>query len=83
MLDCGALTLAIGLSILLLGAHGALYGQQIRGSTVGNVTDAAGSAVPESQITVKDEGTGIEFKTRADAFGTYTVPDCRAEPSAR
>jgi hypothetical protein len=67
----------IGLSILLLGAHFDLYGQQIRGLIVGNVTDASGSAVPEAQITVRDEGTGIEFKTTADAFG-YTVPDLPA-----
>src|SRR5271165_2614993 len=51
-------------SMLLLGANVALYGQQIAGSIVGNVTDASGSAVPEAQITVKNEGTGIEFKTR-------------------
>ena len=68
----------IGLSILLLGANVALYGQQITGSIVGNVTDVSGSAVPEAQITVKNEGTGTEFKTRADAFGTYTVPDLLA-----
>ena len=43
----------IGLSMLLLGANVALYGQQIAGSIVGNVTDAPGSAVPEAQITVK------------------------------
>jgi hypothetical protein len=65
----------IGLSMLLLGANVALSGQQIAGSIVGNVTDAPGSAVPEAQITVKNEGTGIEFKARTDAFGTYTVPD--------
>ena len=68
----------IGLSMLLLGANVALYGQQIAGSIVGNVTDAPGSAVPEAQITVKNEGTGIEFKARTDAFGTYTVPDLLA-----
>ena len=65
----------VGLSMLLLAANVALHGQQIRGSIVGNVTDVPGSAVPEAQITVKNEGTGIEFKTRTDGSGTYTVPD--------
>ncbi len=67
-----------GLSILWLGASVALYGQQIRGSIVGNVNDSSGAAVPSAQITVKNEGTGIESKTTTGATGTYTVPDLLA-----
>jgi Carboxypeptidase regulatory-like domain len=66
------------LSIVLLGASSALLGQQITGSIVGNFTDPSGLAVPDVQITVKNEGTGIEFHTRTDASGTYTVPDLLA-----
>jgi hypothetical protein len=66
------------LSLWLLGAIAPLYGQEIRGSIVGNVTDSTGAAVPGTQITVKNEGTGIESKTRTDASGTYTVPDLLA-----
>ena len=57
---------------------GTLYGQNIRGSIVGNVTDSSGAAVPGTRITVKNEGTGIESKTTTDASGTYTVPDLLA-----
>src|SRR5207247_2905062 len=63
------------LALLLPRAGIALYGQNIRGSIVGNVTDSSGAVVPGAQITVKNEGTGIEFKTTTDAGGTYTVPD--------
>jgi carboxypeptidase family protein len=66
------------LSLFLLGASVALYGQEIRGSIVGNVTDSTGAAVPGTQITIKNEGTGIVYKTTTDASGTYTVPDLLA-----
>ena len=67
-----------GLSILLMGASVALYGQEIRGSIVGNVTDASGAAVPGTRVTVRNEGTGIASATTTDASGTYTVPDLLA-----
>lgn len=63
------------LALLYLGAAVALYGQEIRGSIVGNVTDSTGAAVPQAHITVKNEGTGIESRTATDGSGTYTIPD--------
>jgi len=66
------------LALLFLGATVALYGQEIRSSIVGNVTDSSGAAVPQTQITVKNEGTGIESKTTTGGAGTYTVPDLLA-----
>lgn len=66
------------LAIMGLVAAAALYGQEIRGSIVGNVTDPTGAVVPGAQITVKNEGTGIEWKTATDTSGTYTVPDLLA-----
>ena len=68
----------LSLALLYLGATVALYGQEIRGSIVGNVTDSTGAAVPQAQITVKNEGTGIESKTATDGSGTYTIPDLLA-----
>jgi len=67
-------------TLVLLWMSGAvgLYGQDIRGSIVGNVTDSSNAAVPRIQITVRNEGTGIEYKTTTDASGTYTVPDLLA-----
>lgn len=66
------------LALLYLGAAVALYGQEIRGSIVGNVTDSSGAVVPAVQITVRNEGTGIESKTTTGGAGTYTVTDLLA-----
>ncbi len=66
------------LALLWLSAGGALYGQEIRGSIVGNVTDPSGAGVPAAQITIRNEGTGIETKVTTGAAGTYTVPDLLA-----
>jgi Carboxypeptidase regulatory-like domain len=61
-----------------LGTGVALYGQNIRGNIVGNVTDQSGAAVPGANISVTNEGTGITVKTTTGATGTYTVPNLLA-----
>src|SRR5690242_147693 len=66
------------LALFWLSAGVALYGQNIRGSIVGNVTDSSGAAIPGAQITVTNQGTGIAVKTTTDSTGTYTVPDLLA-----
>src|SRR5437016_10693402 len=67
-----------GLIVIWLGAGVALYGQNIRGAIVGNVTDSAGAVNLGEQITVTNQGTCIAVKTTTDAAGTYTVPDLLA-----
>jgi len=66
------------LALLWLGAAFALYGQNIRGSIVGNVTDPSGAAVPGNDVTATNQGTGIVVKATTGAAGTYTVPDLLA-----
>ena len=66
------------LVFLWLGVSGALHGQQIRGSIVGNVTDSSGAAVPGADVTVTNQGTGIAVKTTTGTAGTYTVPNLLA-----
>ncbi len=58
---------------LLLGVSGS-YAQIITSSIVGEVTDASGASVPEAQITVTNQDTGISAKTVADSSGVYSVP---------
>ena len=52
--------------------------QNISSSILGLVTDASGAAVPEAQITVTNEGTGISLKTLADTSGAYSMPNRQA-----
>ncbi len=52
--------------------------QNISSSILGLVTDASGAAVPEAQITVTNEGTGISLKTLADSSGAYSVTNLQA-----
>src|SRR5436309_15345188 len=66
------------LVLLGLGVAVALYGQQIRGSIVGNVTDSSGAAVPGADVSVTNEGTGIAVKTTTDTTGTYAVAELLA-----
>src|SRR5439155_2596869 len=66
------------IALVLLGAGVALYGQNIRGSIVGNVSDSSGAVVPGAQIKVTNQETGIAVKPTTDASGTYTVPDLLA-----
>jgi len=67
-----------GLIVIWLGADVALYGQNIRGAIVGNVTDSSGAAVPGADVSVTNEGTGIAVKTTTDTTGTYAVADLLA-----
>jgi hypothetical protein len=66
------------LALMCLAIAVPLHAQEIRGFIVGNVTDTSGAAVPGTRITVKNEGTGIEYSTTTDSSGTYTVPDLLA-----
>ena len=57
----------------LVGVHA--YSQNITGYIVGNVTDASGSAVPGTVITVRNVGTGVSVTAAVDSSGTYSVPN--------
>jgi outer membrane receptor protein involved in Fe transport len=47
---------------------------QSTGSIGGTVTDAAGSTVPNANVSVKNQATGEEHSTRSDISGIYLVP---------
>ena len=52
-----------------------LLAQNISSTIIGLITDASGASVPEAQVTVTNEGTGISFTTKADSSGAYSVPN--------
>jgi len=47
--------------------------QNVTSGIVGNVRDSSGAAIPAAGVTVTNEGTGIETKTKTGADGEYTV----------
>ncbi len=54
------------------------YGQGSTSSLSGTVTDPNGAVVAGATITVKDNGTGAEFKAVTASNGTFTVPTLNA-----
>ncbi len=51
----------------------AVFGQTTAQLT-GLVTDSTGAVIPEAQVTVSNQQTGIEREVRSGAAGSYTVP---------
>ena len=66
-------------AVLTLFAASALA-QNITGTIVGNVTDASGSAVPGTVITVLNIATGAKVSASVDASGAYSIPNLFAGP---
>ena len=50
------------------------WAQLLQGTIDGNVTDASQAAVAGARVAVKEEGTGFERETVANAAGIYTLP---------
>ncbi len=70
-LNRSAVLAILALALLVPGT----IAQNITSSIVGSVTDASGAAIPEAQINIINEGTGLTFKTMADSSGVYSVPN--------
>ncbi|MEI9968067.1 MAG: carboxypeptidase-like regulatory domain-containing protein [Terracidiphilus sp.] len=51
----------------------ALHGQAT-GSFTGNVDDKSGSAIPEANVAITSQATGLERDTKTDSSGHYLVP---------
>ena len=64
-----------GLLILLTACSLLAFGQVSSTSSLsGSVIDPTGAVVPGADITVRNEGTGSEFKVISAENGTFTVP---------
>lgn len=48
------------------------FGQQVFGSIYGTVTDATGSAVPNSKVTITDQNKGSKVETVTNESGNYS-----------
>src|SRR5438552_13366827 len=51
-----------------------LLAQGDRGTITGTVTDSSGQVVPNAEIVILNEGTGIQAATKTGDAGTYTIP---------
>jgi hypothetical protein len=73
-------SLRLTLFALLLLAYGnsLLNAQLITSTIVGQVTDSTGAIVPDVEIKVTNEGTGIAVDTTTGTAGAYTVPNLYA-----
>jgi outer membrane receptor protein involved in Fe transport len=67
---CAALLAAV---MLMFGVAG-LRAQQVTGRILGNVLDASGSAVPNAQITITNQETGVVRNTVSTSDGLYADP---------
>ena len=56
----------------------AAFGQQTSGDLVGAVKDATGAAVPNAQITITNEATGVKVSATASGAGEYRVSNLQA-----
>lgn len=56
-------------------AVGISAAQEVRSSITGRVSDPSGAAIPDAQITVTQQQTGIAAHTKTDSSGNYTVPE--------
>ncbi len=66
------------LFMLVLGFSTLGLSQVVTSSIVGHVTDASGAAVPDAQVVITNQGTGIQVKTSTGSAGDYTVTDLYA-----
>jgi hypothetical protein len=65
----------VHLPVLLLLASDILSAQSTFGSLTGTVTDQSGAVVPNAQITITNQDTGVARKTKSASDGVYSVPD--------
>src|SRR5205085_9228345 len=72
-----SLTLLATCALLAASAH-ISFGQSDLASVNGVVRDPSGAVIPEAKITLRNEATAVEVKTRTSAAGNYSIPSVPA-----
>jgi hypothetical protein len=68
------LTLFFILACSAVGLVGTALGQEFRATITGRVTDTTGAVVPNAQITITNQETGVKTPTTSNGDGLYTAP---------
>ena len=73
MASCNANIAGAVLILALTSVSVLLKGQQVTGSIIGSVQDATGAAIVASQVTAKNQDTGLTRSVQTDAQGEYRI----------
>lgn len=68
------LLLRLSATLLLLGLPGASFGQEVRATVTGQVSDPSGSPIPGAAITITDVSRNASVTTESNATGIYVTP---------
>src|SRR5439155_20117471 len=76
MLHLSGFEIRVSMAVVIAAVFStAAYGQAVKGSIVGAVTDSSGGAVPNAQVVMTETRTGLVRKVQANQNGFYSVPD--------
>src|SRR5216117_1611887 len=50
------------------------FGQVVTGTLVGTIRDSSGAVVPNADVTVTNQRTGVSLNTRSNQVGDYVAP---------
>src|ERR1051326_7336616 len=66
------------LALVLILTPNSIYAQTVTGTILGSVVDPSGGAVPNTEITITNQDTGVGRTARTNAEGLYNVPSLLA-----
>jgi len=67
--------LALALAAIVSMGIGPSVAQVLRSSIAGRLTDPTGAGIPDAQITVTNQQTGVPAHAKTDSTGNYMVPE--------
>jgi hypothetical protein len=70
-----ASALLLCLALLISASAPVAFGQDVKGSVRGTVSDEQGAAVPDAEVTISDPSTGFSRSATTGSDGVYNFPD--------
>jgi hypothetical protein len=67
--------LALQVGIVALALAGWTHAQTTSGLITGAITDSSGAAIPDAQVVLANQATGVQRTAATDSGGHYSVPD--------